>query len=217
MRVTKRRGAELEAIFSGTLRSEITCGKCGCVSTKYEDFQDLSLDLAGSSSASELSETLTPSLPSAFTAGCRRCVRSCLGRLGVRISLATAPTAGDSHDPMESFTLESCLRSFTRIEHLGAGEKCWCEACSELQESTKRMSIHRLPNVLCVHLKRFKQPASCGKHGFSKQTATKIDSFVEFPLHSLAMGPHSSGCLYAEDSEAVATPEPSQLFDLFGA
>ena len=34
--------------------------------------------------------------------------------------------------------------------------KFFCDTCSGLQEAEKRMKVKQLPNVLALHLKRFK-------------------------------------------------------------
>ena len=157
---TAAAATELLGVFSGQLRSEVTCGVCGVTSTKHEDFSDISLNLAPPAQADRRQSLLT------------------------------------------------CLRSFTREEQLGTTERCWCEQCDALQDSSKRLSIEKLPNVLCFHLKRFEHGAGQG---------SKIDAFVEFPLHSLNMYDHSSAhlCEQARD-EPPAQPPPEYLYDLFG-
>jgi len=83
-------------------------------------------------------------------------------------------------------SLTACLRAFTGMEELSSDERCWCDKCGSLQNSSKQMSIERLPNVLCFQLKRFRQTMERGKH------ASKVDSFVEFPMHSLNMYNYTS-------------------------
>ena len=162
---------DLQRVFTGVLRSDVTCLSCQSTSTKYEDFQDISLDLSR-----------TPS------------------------------TEEDGSSPLLG-SLAACLRSFTRAERLLSAERCWCTHCGKLQDSAKQLSIYRLPNVLCFHLKRFKHTAN------SKTPSTKIDTFVEFPLHSLNMRPHTSAhvCGVGTSEEALALePTPEHLYDLFG-
>ena len=110
----KAASRDLQAIFSGRLRSEVRCARCGHTSTKLEDFHDVSLDLS---------------------------------RMG-----------GDGGDAGAPDSLDACLRSFTREERLG--EQNWCARCGALQDATKQLSFQRLPHVLCLHLKRFKQSTS---------------------------------------------------------
>ena len=41
-------------------------------------------------------------------------------------------------------------------ETLDAEDKFSCDTCGCLQEAQKRIKIKQLPNILCLHLKRFK-------------------------------------------------------------
>ena len=74
--------------------------------------------------------------------------------------------------------LKDCLDSFTKVEQLQEGEQYFCPCCKKRQTSTKKLTIERLPNVLCLHLKRFK---------FVSFHRSKIDTTVEFPLEDLDM------------------------------
>lgn len=71
-----------------------------------------------------------------------------------------------------------CLSSFIRLEELEDTELYLCQNCKKKQKSTKRFWIRRLPNVLCLHLKRFR---------WNNYLRTKLDTFVEFPLRGLDM------------------------------
>lgn len=57
-------------------------------------------------------------------------------------------------EPHSSVT--ACLRQFSASEMLCQRNKFSCDACSGLQEAEKRMKVKKLPNVLALHLKRFK-------------------------------------------------------------
>ena len=53
----------------------------------------------------------------------------------------------------------SASKSFllcSSTETLDADDKFFCDVCQCLQEAQKRMKIKQLPQVLCLHLKRFK-------------------------------------------------------------
>mmetsp|Transcript_27390 Transcript_27390/g.83307 ORF Transcript_27390/g.83307 Transcript_27390/m.83307 type:complete len:156 (-) Transcript_27390:263-730(-) len=93
---------------------------------------------------------------------------------------------------------------------------------------SKQMSIERLPNVLCLQLKRFRQRMERGNQ------ASKVDSFVEFPLHSLNMYKYTSayisshkrrkdsagatnGASASERTSSEPCPAAAEhLYDLFG-
>jgi len=76
-------------------------------------------------------------------------------------------------------TLEKCLENFTKTETLDGNEKAYCSKCKTHQKSTKRFTIERFPEVLVIHLKRFKGDE-------------KLRTVVRFPLLGLDIGPYSS-------------------------
>ncbi|XP_067004916.2 ubiquitin carboxyl-terminal hydrolase 3 isoform X2 [Anabrus simplex] len=71
-----------------------------------------------------------------------------------------------------------CLTSFIEVEELADTELYYCSNCKSKQKSTKRFWIRRLPNVLCLHLKRFRW------HNFFR---TKIATNISFPVTALDM------------------------------
>lgn len=54
-----------------------------------------------------------------------------------------------------SVSLLGCLQRFVRPERLGSSQHWVCGACARPQHAVKQMSVHRLPPVLCLHVKRF--------------------------------------------------------------
>ncbi|XP_056662398.1 ubiquitin carboxyl-terminal hydrolase 22 isoform X2 [Monodelphis domestica] len=62
---------------------------------------------------------------------------------------------------------------FTRPEHLGSSAKIKCSGCHSYQESTKQLTMKKLPIVACFHLKRFEHSAKLRR---------KITTYVSFPL-----------------------------------
>jgi ubiquitin C-terminal hydrolase len=50
-------------------------------------------------------------------------------------------------------SLIDCLERFTRPEHLGSSAKIKCNSCDSYQESTKQLSMKKLPIVASFHLK----------------------------------------------------------------
>ncbi|KAH7105019.1 hypothetical protein BKA62DRAFT_691416 [Auriculariales sp. MPI-PUGE-AT-0066] len=61
-----------------------------------------------------------------------------------------------SIDIEQNSSVTACLRSFSASEMLCQRNKFFCDSCCGLQEAEKRMKIKKLPNVLALHLKRFK-------------------------------------------------------------
>ncbi|XP_041941610.1 ubiquitin carboxyl-terminal hydrolase 22-like isoform X3 [Alosa sapidissima] len=137
----------IDQIFTGGLQSDVTCQVCHGVSTTIDPFWDISLDLPGSSS---------PFWP-----------------LSPGTGPGTDPNANGENHGTGTTTLTDCLRRFTRPEHLGSSAKIKCSGCHSYQESTKQLTMKRLPIVACFHLKRFEHSAKLRK---------KISTYVSFPL-----------------------------------
>ncbi|CAN8030243.1 unnamed protein product [Ixodes persulcatus] len=105
------------------------------------------------------------------------------------------PDAEDS----EPTSLLDCLERFTRPEHLGSSAKIRCGQCQSYQESTKQLTMKKLPVVCSFHLKRFEHSRSFHK---------KISSLISFPQY-LDMSPFMSSSPRAPEAVAQA-PEGAQ-------
>ncbi|EDO37466.1 predicted protein, partial [Nematostella vectensis] len=78
--------------------------------------------------------------------------------------------------------LEDCMKHFVALEKLAESELYMCLKCKKKEQSTKKFWIQRLPNVLCLHLKRFR---------FQAFLRSKIDTYVQFPIRGLDMSPYT--------------------------
>lgn len=56
----------------------------------------------------------------------------------------------------QNSSVSACMKNFSSSESLRGENKFFCDTCCSLQEAQKSMRIKRLPNVLALHLKRFK-------------------------------------------------------------
>jgi hypothetical protein len=81
-------------------------------------------------------------------------------------------------------SLETCLHSFCTGDTLEQRDRYHCDRCRERVEARKHMTVSRLPEVLCLHLKRFSH--SNGVFGFS---TSKVGAAVTYPLDDLDMTP----------------------------
>ncbi|WOL13533.1 ubiquitin carboxyl-terminal hydrolase 22-like isoform X2 [Canna indica] len=117
-------------VFSGTLRSDVTCTICGFTSTTYDPCVDISLDMDSKEGPQK-------------TNGSKH-----------QINGNETKSASMNQKPGTS-TLMECLERFTRPEKLGADQKLFCQHCQVRQESLKQMSIRKIPLVTCFHIKRF--------------------------------------------------------------
>jgi len=71
-----------------------------------------------------------------------------------------------------TISLDFCLNRFTQAEHLGSMSKIRCSKCNSHQESTKQLTMQKLPVVASFHLKRFEHSSRLHK---------KITTRVDFP------------------------------------
>ncbi|ORX37783.1 hypothetical protein BD324DRAFT_623314 [Kockovaella imperatae] len=101
-----------------------------------------------------------------------------------------------SIDIEQHSSVTACLRQFSTSEMLCQKNKFFCDSCCGLQEAEKRMKIKRLPNILALHLKRFKYQESLGRY-------TKLFYRVPFPT-SLRL-----------PNTADDTVNPDRLYELF--
>ncbi len=80
---------------------------------------------------------------------------------------------GDIHD---------CLRSYCQEEMLSGDEVWKCSQCKCEREATKQITITRAPQFLVIHFKRFSASKT--------ESARKVHTPIDFPLHGLNMGPY---------------------------
>ncbi|XP_053676128.1 ubiquitin carboxyl-terminal hydrolase 3-like [Anopheles nili] len=146
----KGRNSIVTNVFGGVLQSEVRCLICGMESKKHDPFLDLSLDI-----------------PEKFYSKDHSADSSSTGTDGVNGAGATSVCH-----------ISDCLSSFTEVEELAETELYYCNSCKCKQKSTKRFWIRRLPNVLCLHIKRFR---------WNNFYRTKIDLRIAFPINALDM------------------------------
>ena len=65
-----------------------------------------------------------------------------------------------------------CFKNFIKLEKLEANNEWFCPDCKNHVKATKKMEIFNSPNILIIHLKRFRNNS-------------KIDTLVKFPLDGL--------------------------------
>ncbi|KAK3579493.1 hypothetical protein CHS0354_028312 [Potamilus streckersoni] len=108
-------------------------------------------------------------------------------------------------------SLDECFKLFTREEKL-TGEDAWlCPHCGQQQQGTiKKFGLWSLPDVLVIHLKRFRQ---------SGVRRTKLNNLIKFPLSALDMGKYviSTENQLETDSDLETSLTGDQyVYDLYG-
>jgi len=81
-----------------------------------------------------------------------------------------------------SCTLEECFDLYTQAEELGDDNAWLCPHCHKQQQGTvKKLSLYSLPDILILHLKRFR---------VTQGRRTKLCTRVEFPVTGLNISKH---------------------------
>ncbi|XP_068025779.1 ubiquitin carboxyl-terminal hydrolase 43 isoform X1 [Melanerpes formicivorus] len=87
----------------------------------------------------------------------------------------------EAHRQQPSCTLDDCFQLYTKEEQLAPDDAWRCPHCKVPQQGTVKLSLWTLPDILIIHLKRFRQVAE-HRH--------KLTTLVRFPLRGLDMAPH---------------------------
>lgn len=100
-------------------------------------------------------------------------------------------------------SLEECFELYTQEEKL-AGEDAWlCPHCKKPQKgATKTLGLWSLPDVLVLHLKRFKQTG---------MRRNKLNTVVEFPVENLNMSSH-----VIHHTDPTVSSQDDMCYDLIG-
>lgn len=97
----------------------------------------------------------------------------------------------------KNITLSDCLDLFTRPEILSLQNSWYCPTCKDQKQADKQIQLWELPDILCIHLKRFKNQSS-----FSD----KINELIEFPIENFDL----SSYVTKNDSDT------KYMYDLIG-
>ncbi|KZT44285.1 cysteine proteinase [Sistotremastrum suecicum HHB10207 ss-3] len=147
-----------------------------------------------------------------------------------------------SIDIEQNSSVTACLRQFSASEMLCQRNKFFCDSCCGLQEAEKRMKIKTLPNVLALHLKRFKYQEDVRKYiklayrvafPFELRLFNTVDDAIDpdrlYKLFAIVVhiggGPNhghyttivkSRGSWLVFDDEVVGTIKESEIPKYFG-
>ncbi|KAI9926769.1 ubiquitin-specific protease doa4 [Aspergillus wentii] len=129
------------------------------------------------------------------------------GQHASRLRCTTCKRTSTTYEAFYSISVEippsgtgdiyQCLRSYCQEEMLSGDEVWKCPYCKCERVATKQIIITRAPQILVVHFKRFSASKT--------QSARKIHTPIEFPLHGLRM-----------DDFVISYPNPGQSSDSGG-
>ena len=113
------------------------------------------------------------------------------GQHASRLRCTTCQRTSTTYEAFYSISVEippsgtgdiyQCLRSYCQEEMLSGDEVWKCPYCKCERVATKQIIITRAPQILVIHFKRFSASKT--------QSARKIHTPIEFPLHGLKMDP----------------------------
>ncbi|XP_018612468.1 ubiquitin carboxyl-terminal hydrolase 43-like isoform X2 [Scleropages formosus] len=107
------------------------------------------------------------------------------------------------HLEQQSCTLDHCFQLYTKEEQLAPDDAWLCPHCQQLQQGTVQMGLWTLPDILILHLKRFRQVG---------ERRHKLSTLVRFPLSGLDTTPH----VVQRTARGSHPPLPSDfLYDLY--
>uniref|UniRef100_A0A8C5GJ30 Ubiquitin carboxyl-terminal hydrolase n=1 Tax=Gouania willdenowi TaxID=441366 RepID=A0A8C5GJ30_GOUWI len=179
----KKYRSVISDVFDGTIVSSVQCLTCDRVSVTLENFQDISLPIPGKEDLAKLhSSTHQTSLVKAGSCGEAYAPQGWIAFVMEYIkSWFWGPVV----------TLQDCLAAFFARDELKGDNMYSCEKCKKLRNGVKFCKMQNLPEILCVHLKRFRHEL---------MFSTKISTHVSFPLEGLDLQP-----FLAKDGSAQTT------------
>ncbi|GBP47034.1 Ubiquitin carboxyl-terminal hydrolase 20 [Eumeta japonica] len=157
-------------VFDGKLLSSVQCLICDRVSTRVETFQDLSLPIPSREQLAVL-RSQQPILN-----------QHAPGQAGHESWLWWFLSWLRSWFYGPVVSLQDCLAAFFSADELKGDNMYSCSRCNKLRNGVKMSGVVRLPEVLCVHLKRFRHEL---------MFSAKVGARVAFPLQDLNMAPYT--------------------------
>ncbi|RWS28203.1 Ubiquitin carboxyl-terminal hydrolase 20-like protein [Leptotrombidium deliense] len=186
-------------IFDGRILSSVQCLTCDNISTTRETFQDISLPIPNRDHLHMLraaaSQSSKDSAGTSMGSSSQTAAYNPLSRASSTLSLTstnlTLPTIYHwiwgwlewvlSWLWGPTVSLQDCLSAFFSADELKGDNMYSCEKCKKLRNGIKFSKVLQLPEILCIHLKRFRHELLY---------SSKISSHVTFPLEGLDMAPY---------------------------
>lgn len=166
-------------VFDGRILSSVQCLTCDTVSTTRETFQDLSLPIPGRDHLAVLHAAAAQGGPGgSHTRGSPTDPQGSQGWFSWLLTRMFSWVFGWLWGP--GVGLQDCLAAFFSADELKGDNMYSCEKCRKLRNGIKFSRVLQLPEVLCIHLKRFRHEV---------MFSSKIGSYVSFPLEGLDMSP----------------------------
>eukprot|EP01022_Parablepharisma_sp_SALTPOND_P000922 TRINITY_DN105258_c1_g1_i1.p1 TRINITY_DN105258_c1_g1~~TRINITY_DN105258_c1_g1_i1.p1 ORF type:complete len:1270 (+),score=160.59 TRINITY_DN105258_c1_g1_i1:129-3812(+) len=118
----------------------------------------------------------------------------------VEVDQSVASNASGLMQGKKSLTIYDCLDAFSKEEQLDQANLWDCAKCKAKVQGVKNVALCKLPPILIIHLKRFKQRTTS-----FYVTTNKIEEFVDYPIDGLDLGKY-----------AVSPEKEKTRYNLFG-
>ncbi|RXG69105.1 Ubiquitin carboxyl-terminal hydrolase 20 [Armadillidium vulgare] len=176
--------------FDGVLVSSVQCLTCNTTSSRKETFQDLSLPIPSSDQLNLLHQhtpqqqkphgTISTTQNSSFNIYLSKntCDVTSEGWMWLWIWSIWGWVRSWLWGP--SVSLFNCLAAFFSADELKGDNMYSCEKCGKLRNGVKYSKVIELPEILIIHLKRF-------RHEY--MYSSKISQYVAFPVQGLDLSP----------------------------
>ncbi|XP_027846553.2 ubiquitin carboxyl-terminal hydrolase 20-like isoform X2 [Aphis gossypii] len=162
----------ISEIFDGKLLSSVQCLTCNRVSSRVEAFQDLSLPIPTRDHVTVLHQSSTNLCSVHKLSDIYTNQQNWIFWFWDMMSKwIWGPTVG----------LHDCLAAFFSADELKGDNMYSCEKCKKLRNGIKFSKLLELPEVLCIHLKRFRHEL---------MFSSKITSYVTFPIDGVDLRPY---------------------------
>lgn len=93
--------------------------------------------------------------------------------------MSVVPYTGPKQSDSPAISLYECLKFSSKPEQLEQDNMWYCNKCKDHVQAFKTMEIYKTPNVLIIHLKRFKNS--------NKYFKSKLETPIDFPLDGLLL------------------------------
>ena len=104
----------------------------------------------------------------------------------------------------KGITIYNCLSVFSNEEILDKDNEWYCNVCKKHQQAFKRMELFKTPQILILHLKRFKTTRISNFGSFYYESGSaKICYFIDYPVEGLNLNKY------------VISNSTNQIYDLF--
>ncbi|KAI6191629.1 Ubiquitin carboxyl-terminal hydrolase 33 [Aphelenchoides bicaudatus] len=199
----------VSVVFDGQLISTVKCLTCQHLSHTNETFQDISLSIPTIEQLEKMKEALEDSDPSKMHPADISNEPSYFSWLyGFTNRWFFQPWFSWVSNFYRyvfygSVTLEDCLCAFFAADHLRGEDMYSCEKCAKLRNGVKQCRLKSLPEVLCIHLKRFRHDTLYN---------TKINTKITFPLRELDLQPYMD----IQENSDNQNEEQNYVYDLIG-